>query len=382
MDNEQQIKKEYDNISNKLLSENPVCELSGEEFSPIEGKTLKQQVIDYFNTCGNSASTQFGNVLFDEKGIKNALHHGMSRIKAIAFAAIKPTLENGTIILPLDYYNVHGKKQKTGMIAAPIIIKEEKNICVVEVIDNTITNRLYAHEVFLTKNLIEDVADTIAVLGAETPVTHPQGEVAKILKNYIQNAYSKEEILDYLNNIQDVDNECDKNIQTNNDNNDDNKHPKINESSCIKNNRKIYKTNMTHIKRIDEMVKSPKMSVNEKFEDITNWSRDNSNLESRIGSMIRIFQDGLSGYGNKMIIDGLNNEFIEKEFECDDYDIVTLKNESEVWVLFNHESNNLIPEEKEFHELDENVQKIIYDDFIDFMNKHYFDNMRLKSNEL
>lgn len=43
--------------------------------------------------------------------------------------------------------------------------------------------------IILTKNLIEDVADTIAVLGAETPVTHPQGEVAKILKNYIQNAF-------------------------------------------------------------------------------------------------------------------------------------------------------------------------------------------------
>ena len=182
MDKEQQLKKEYYKISNKLLSENPVCELSGNEFSPIEGKTLKQQVMDYFNTCGNSAATQFGSVLLDEKGIKNALHHGMSRTKAIAFAALKPTLENGTIILPLDYYNVHGKKQKTGMIAAPIIIKKEKYICVVEVIDNTITNRLYAHEVFLTKNLIEDVADTIAVLGAETPVTHPQGEITKILK--------------------------------------------------------------------------------------------------------------------------------------------------------------------------------------------------------
>ena len=168
--------------------------------------------MDYFNTCGNSAATQFGNVLLDEKGIKNALHHGMSRTKAIAFAALKPTLENGTIILPLDYYNVHGKKQKTGMIAAPIIIKGEKYICVVEVIDNTITNRLYAHEVFLTKNLIEDVADSIAVLGAKMPVTHPQGEVAKILKIYIQNAYSKEEILDYLNSIQNTDNKNNKTI--------------------------------------------------------------------------------------------------------------------------------------------------------------------------
>ena len=57
---------------------------------------------------------------------------------------------------------------------------------VVMVIDNNITNRLYVHEVFLTKNLFEDVADSIAVLGAEAPVTRPQGEVAKILKNYIQ----------------------------------------------------------------------------------------------------------------------------------------------------------------------------------------------------
>ena len=213
MGKEQQLKKEYDKISNKLLSEKPVCELSGKEFSPIEGKTLKQQVLDYFNACGNSASTQFGNVLLDEKGIKNALHHGMSRTKAIAFAAIKPTLENGKIILPLAYYNVHGKKQKTGMIAAPITIKEEKYICVVEVIDNTITNRLYAHEVFLTKNLIEDVAASIAVLGAETPVTHPQGEVTKILNNYIQNVYSKEEILDYLNVMQNIDNKYDKENQ-------------------------------------------------------------------------------------------------------------------------------------------------------------------------
>lgn len=199
--NQQQITK-YDNLSNRLLSDIPVCELTGNEFEKIEGKTFFQQIKDYFSKQGDVITTKFGNVYVDEKGIKNDIHHGMSRLKAVAFAAIKPTLENGTIILPLDYYAVHGKKQKTGVIAAPITIKDEKYICVVMVIDNTITNRLYVHEVFLTKKLFEDVADSIAVLGAETPVTRPQGEVAKILKNFIQSTYSQKEITNHLKKFQ------------------------------------------------------------------------------------------------------------------------------------------------------------------------------------
>lgn len=193
---------ECDYLSIQLLSDTPVCELTGNEFEKIEGKTFFQQVKDYFRILGKVITTQFGEVYVDDKGIKNDIHHGMSRTKAVAFAAIKPTLENGTVILPLDYYAIHGKKQKTGVIAAPITIKSEKYICVVMVIDNTTTNRLYVHEVFLTKNLFEDVADSIAVLGAEMPVTRPQGEIAKIVKKYIQTTYSKKEILKCLKSMQ------------------------------------------------------------------------------------------------------------------------------------------------------------------------------------
>lgn len=197
----QQITKCY-NLSNQLLSDTPVCILTGNEFEKIEGKTFFQQIKEYFSKQGEVITTKFGDVYVDEKGIKNDIHHGMSRLKAVAFAAIKPTLENGTIILPLDYYAIHRKRQKTGVIAAPITIQDEKYICVVMVIDNTTTNRLYVHEVFLTKNLFEDVADSIAVLGAETPVTRPQGEVAKILKNFIQKTYSPKEILNHLKKFQ------------------------------------------------------------------------------------------------------------------------------------------------------------------------------------
>lgn len=239
--NRLQLIKESDEISNRLLYNAPVCQLSGNEFLKVEGKTLHQQVTDYFKSCGEKALTQFGEVFIDSKGVGSDLNHGMSRKKAVTFAAIKPTLENGTVILPMDYYRIHGKKQRTGIIAAPITIKEEKYICVVVVIDNKKVSRLYVHEVFLTKNLLEDVAVSIAVLGAETPVTHPQGEVAKILKNHIQDTYSKEEILNNLNNIQVVDNK----VNSKEDNNASNE-----------NINKVYnitETNMIHIKRIDEM---------------------------------------------------------------------------------------------------------------------------------
>lgn len=89
------------------------------------------------------------------------------------------------------------------------LMTDEKYICIVVVIDNTTTRRLYVHEVFLTKNLLEDVAVSIAVLGAETPVTQPKGEVAKVLKNHIQNTYSKEEISNLLNSMQKTENKTD-----------------------------------------------------------------------------------------------------------------------------------------------------------------------------
>lgn len=54
-----------------------------------------------------------------------------------------------------------------------------------ELIANRKTNRLYVHGVTLTKKLQADVAVSIAVLGDKNLVTHPQGEIAKVLQNFI-----------------------------------------------------------------------------------------------------------------------------------------------------------------------------------------------------
>jgi hypothetical protein len=169
-----------------LLNGSPVCILNGHEFEKSDEKSLLQQLSDYFNEIGNVVNTAFGEVIVDRKAIKTDIHHGMSRVKAITFAAVKPTLERGIVLLPLEHYNTHNKKQKTGMIAAPVQICNEKYICVVVVIENLTTDRLYVHEAFITKKLLDDVAVTNAVHGAETPVTQHQGEVAKILKKLIK----------------------------------------------------------------------------------------------------------------------------------------------------------------------------------------------------
>ena len=54
-----------------------------------------------------------------------------------------------------------------------------------ELIANRKTNRLYVHGVTLTKKLLADVAVSIAVLGDKNLVTHPQGEIAKVLQAFI-----------------------------------------------------------------------------------------------------------------------------------------------------------------------------------------------------
>lgn len=182
-----------------LLNDNPVCILKGDEFLPKEGTTFKSQVSNYFQQQGGSANSPFGVVVLDMKGIKNDIHHGMGRLKSVSFAAIKDVLEKGVVINPMAQYHTNGKKNPTGMIAAPIQIGNEKYVCVVEVIANTQIQRLYVHEVTLTKTLQKVVADTTAVHGEDNPVTQPKGEIAKVLQNYIITKQNSENIKENMN---------------------------------------------------------------------------------------------------------------------------------------------------------------------------------------
>ena len=162
---------------------NPVCILSGEEFLPKSGVTFAQQVLDYFISQGSVAHSPWGEVLLDRKGIQSDKAHGVGRIKAASFAAIKDVLEKGSIILPLDYYATGGKKQMTGMMAAPILIGDDSFICVVVVIYNLKERRLYLHETFLTEKIPEIAASSL-VRGSKAASPQSQGSIAKILQRF------------------------------------------------------------------------------------------------------------------------------------------------------------------------------------------------------
>lgn len=112
----------------------PVITLTGDEFLPKPGVTFAQQVLEFFISQGGIAHSPWSDVLLDMKGIQSDKSHGIGRIKAASFAAVKDVLEKGIIVLPLDYYATGGKKQMTGMMAAPILIGTDSFICVVVVI--------------------------------------------------------------------------------------------------------------------------------------------------------------------------------------------------------------------------------------------------------
>lgn len=164
--------------------DNPVSVLTGEEFLPKPGITFAQQVLNFFLSQGGIAYSPWGEVLLDLKGIQNDKSHGIGRIKAASFAAIKDVLEKGIIILPLDYYATGGKKQMTGMMAAPILIGDDSFICVVVVIYNLKARRLYLHETFLTEKIPEIAASSL-VRNSRAASPQSQGSIAKILQRLL-----------------------------------------------------------------------------------------------------------------------------------------------------------------------------------------------------
>lgn len=163
-----------------LLKHPEVCFLSGNEFSPINGKTLTDQVEEYFIALGGKViSPFFGKVTLDRKGADDSLAHGMGRLKAIAYAAVKDVIENG-ILIHYDF-NHKNRGYNSAVLAAPIMIGEERFVCEVAVTLTKDNCKFYLHEVTKQKKLLDAVFITNL---AHKPSAH-LGVFAKILQNII-----------------------------------------------------------------------------------------------------------------------------------------------------------------------------------------------------
>ena len=159
-----------------LLSSEPVASLTGDEFSKIEGITLKEQIMAFFNSIGNKSKSVFGDILLDDKAFKNDSSHGLSRVKIASFKSIPQILENGISILPMKE---HKKGVISGMIAAPISIAEKKYIAVAVIRGDK--NRLYVHEVTLKEKLLDCSSNPVRYNLQATN----QGDIAKVLQKII-----------------------------------------------------------------------------------------------------------------------------------------------------------------------------------------------------
>lgn len=166
------VEKLRENIQ-LIGSMEPVSRLTGEEFQKSGGK-LTDQVGAFFRRLGNRVTRRnFGDVILDERSIKNDIAHGIGRAKAITFAAVPDVIANGQQI---DYQeNWKGRGKDSYIFAAPVVFGNQRGFVAAVVIQGD-DNRFYLHEVigpdgeliYIKKDAPETVKTGISARGGDT----------------------------------------------------------------------------------------------------------------------------------------------------------------------------------------------------------------------
>lgn len=180
---------EKNSKKNFLLKSSPVATLNGDEFSRVEGKSLTDQVEEYFKSIGNVAVSPFiGEVILDRDGADDSLAHGMGRSKAIAYAGVKDVIEKGVVVDTNENHRERG--YNTMVVAAPISIGGNRHICTVVIKRNLTDNKFYLHEVTLQEKLLNE--------GSNTAQKQPQRPtaIANILKDIIVSSDNVSKVVD------------------------------------------------------------------------------------------------------------------------------------------------------------------------------------------
>ncbi|MDD5855262.1 MAG: hypothetical protein PUC90_02850 [Prevotella sp.] len=174
---------------NFLLNGKAVSSLNGDEFGKKEGVSLTDQVVSYYQTFGGKAfSPIFGDVVLDRDGVDDSLAHGMGRLKAVAYAAVKDVIEKGVLI---DYDTNHkGRGYDSAVVAAPIEIDSKIYVCSVVVKRNKKGCRFYLHEVTEQKRLMNEGSNT----GQNQP-QHPKA-FANILQKIVTVKENSSKVVD------------------------------------------------------------------------------------------------------------------------------------------------------------------------------------------
>ncbi len=128
---------------------NPVIELTGSEFARDEsGVPFKNRVTEFFRAIGNAIENpDLGEIAITDSSFSDDIAHGYGKLKITTFRAVPAVLRDGKVVHYAE--NWKGRGYDTAVIAAPILIGQEKYYMAARVMRNTgtSTQRYYVHEV-------------------------------------------------------------------------------------------------------------------------------------------------------------------------------------------------------------------------------------------
>lgn len=175
--------------ANRLLYGKSVVKLSGEEFAK-DGTPLTTKVTQFYadNFGGSVVREGLGEVLLNERSVRDSISHGIGRAKSVAFAAVPNIIKDGIVIDTQTDWKNRGYDSAT--IAAPVSIGDKDYAGIVVVKRGNGSNRFYLHEVFLKESLLNGDFQTSLNTGK------PSGDIAKLIKDFVLASSNASKVVD------------------------------------------------------------------------------------------------------------------------------------------------------------------------------------------
>ena len=165
-----------------FLNGDPIVTLPGGQ-APTDGFAgLREWAGKIFAAHGNKAeSPEIGEVLMDQRAIRDSIAHGMNRHKAEAFIAVPDVIERGRVVLreskSADLDSIY--------IAAPVSIAGVNDIVTVLVRKDVNTQRMYLHSVIAKESLLGSPVSGASVLPPKHSGQSRSGGIFTVLQNLL-----------------------------------------------------------------------------------------------------------------------------------------------------------------------------------------------------
>ena len=187
----------------KVLQGKPVYTIEKRR-SPSNFKELRAWASQVFAKAGNKAvNPEIGEIVFNDKSVKDSVAHGMNPFKAAAFEAVPDVIRSGVVVAQAE----HGA-MRSHYISAPVKIEGVEDIVTVLVREDVNSKRMYLYSVITKEKLLNagdtETADVGRETGqvnsgvlptaqdsiADTDVSQPHGklqseDVASVLRSYL-----------------------------------------------------------------------------------------------------------------------------------------------------------------------------------------------------